>query len=414
MGDFVCRNSEFAISFGSLQGDLSTLTFYEGTITNEQDLSIFPFDTDTVVLNFWGNQCYKKNGEVNVSYKTDYRLLFDADSWMADNGPSVAPFGWELVSTFVEPVGKEEPNDIIQIKLNMKRHTSFYLFKVAIPLILITCLNFMGFNLETLEARLANNVSLFLAAQALLYVVGSELPRGAFLTAIDRIVFVTLMLLFGTSIHFVILWRLDKMAGIDLEIEDLQNVEKSSNVSLKISQAQASKDKIESNEMIVLTYVSIYFAYLIVESFQLMIRRMWSCSHFKKNIGQKREFADGVWRVENFWLNGVSEFNAAVEADPSFGIPHWLIVDPFTIALVRKGDPRTLLLPALEVNVPTKLILPTGKAVVMSSKPASEYLGKEVKWMTIGSPARALEVVLGTDNCIKVYTHRIRIPLSIC
>ena len=92
-----------------------------------------------------------------------------------------------------------------------------------------------------------------------------------------------------------------------------------------------------------------------------------------------------------------------MESDASFGIPHWLIVDPFTIALVRKGDPRTLLLPALEVNVPTKLILPTGKAVVMSSKPAFEHLGKEVKWMTIGSPARALEVVLGTDNCIKVH-----------
>ena len=83
-------------------------------------------------------------------------------------------------------------------------------------------------------------------------------------------------------------------------------------------------------------------------------------------------------------------------------LPHPSLAD-HDIALVKKDDPKALLFPTLEVNVPTKLIRPTRKAVVMSSKPAFEYCGKDVKWMTIGSPARALEVILETDHCIKVH-----------
>ena len=187
------------------------------------------------------------------------------------------------------------------------------------------------------------------------------------------------------------------------QIDDLKNIENSSNTNLQISRVQAKIDKVDSERFIVLTYLSIYFAYLIIESLQLMIRRLRSCSRFKKNISHKKEFMDGIWKMENVWLNGVSEFNVAVKADTSYNIPAWLIMDPYDIALVKQGDPRALLLPTLEVNVPTKLILPSGKAVVMSSKPAFKYCGKDVKWMTIGSPTRALEVILGTDKCIKVY-----------
>ena len=65
----------------------------------------------------------------------------------------------------------------------------------------------MGFSLDddNLGERLANNISLFLSALALLYVVGQDLPKTTFLTAIDRIVIVTLSLIFATSVHFVYL-----------------------------------------------------------------------------------------------------------------------------------------------------------------------------------------------------------------
>ena len=84
-------------------------------------------------------------------------------------------------------------------------------------------------------------------------------------------------------------------------------------------------------------------------------------------------------------------------------------MDPYDIVLVKKGDTRALLLPPLEVNVPTKLILQSGKAVVASSKPAFSDGYANVKWMTIGPPSRALEVILATDKCIKVSLTALKI-----
>ena len=171
------------------------MTPYEGTIKNEMDLHSFPLDTDTIKITFRASQCYKRNGEMNVSWKTDYRLIFVG--WKTtDNrrveSPDQAPFGWTLVSSSVENIDPNCCMDIIQFKLDLKRQVGFYIFKVVIPLVLITCLNFMGFFLDTLGERLSNNVSLFISAMALLYVVGQDLPHTTFLTAIDIIVLVTL------------------------------------------------------------------------------------------------------------------------------------------------------------------------------------------------------------------------------
>ena len=204
LGDFNRRMCEFTLGIGTLVGNMYSLTWFKGNIKNPMDLHTFPLDTDTINITFFASECFKRNGDVNVNYKTDYRLLFDG--WMF-GAPSTAPYGWKLVSTAVSYVKHEHCQDVLQIRLNVARQINFYFFKVVIPLVLITCLNFMGFSLETLGERLSNNVSLFLSALALLYVVGQDLPHTTFLTAIDRIVLVTLSLIFVTSIHFVYLWR---------------------------------------------------------------------------------------------------------------------------------------------------------------------------------------------------------------
>merc|ERR1711963_397857 len=153
------------------------------------------------------------------------------------------------------------------------------------------------------------------------------------------------MLIFVTSIHFVVLWRFETMDEFAEEIEDLKNAENLRNATLKISRVQAKMDKVDSEHLIVLTYLSIYFFYLIMETLHLMIRRFRTCSTFKENLNSKKGLMDDIWRTENVWLNGVEEFNASVKADPSHNIPPWIIFDPFDIALVKQGDPRALLFP---------------------------------------------------------------------
>jgi hypothetical protein len=59
-------------------GHVHKLVRYGGMITNPMDLRNFPFDHDDIEVTFTGNACGSqgKDGTTNVSYKTDYRLLF--------------------------------------------------------------------------------------------------------------------------------------------------------------------------------------------------------------------------------------------------------------------------------------------------------------------------------------------------
>ena len=83
------------------------------------------------------------------------------------------------------------------------------------------------------------------------------------------------------------------MDGLAEKMEDLKNTENLSNTDLQISRLQAKMDKVDSEQLIVLTYLGIYFLYLIIEALHLMIRRSLSCSAFKKNLSPKKELMDG-------------------------------------------------------------------------------------------------------------------------
>ena len=399
LGEFARRTCELTIQVGSLQGEMYSLTWYEGTVKNVMDLHLFPLDTDSIALTFLASECFKRNGEVNVNYKTDYRLLFDG--WMfpqsEDDSPHSAPYGWKLESTTVCYVGPEHCQDIIQIRLNLKRQVAFYFFKVVLPLMLITCLNFMGFSLETLGERLANNVSLFLSALALLYVVGQDLPHTTFLTAIDRIVLVTLLLIFTTSIHFVAMWRQTRQESYSEELDIAKGITKTKDeTEVKVVGIEKKLLRLEAELHVVLAYFFGFIGYLATETIQLMIRRYKTCKEFQKNIGKNKVFLDGV-----------DAFNKLVKEDTSFQIPAWIMVDPYKIVLVKPNDSGTLLLPQLQTkSVPSKLLLSSGKALVMSLKPAFKFGGKDVKWMTIGSQARAIEVLLDVDSHIKVFKKK--------
>ena len=392
LGDFKRSTCEFTLAIGTLVGDMYSLTWYEGSIKNPMDLHSFPLDTDTVELTFFASECFKRNGDTNVNYKTDYRLLFEG--WMFDAFPSAAPYGWKLVSTHVRYVWDEHCQDVLQIRFNLVRQVNFYFFKVVIPLFLITCLNFMGFSLETLGERLSNNVSLFLSALALLYVVGQDLPHTTFLTAIDRIVLVTLILIFTTSIHFVYLWRVDRVNKLTNQLYKMKNISEESGSEDEDSTAiQEQIDAIKDEWMVVLSYFFVYITYIIIEFIQLMIRRFRKCQEYKKNIDSEKVFDDGV-----------GEQNAKIIEDTAYKIPAHIIIDPFKIVLVKKNHPGALIF----LNIPSKaekpveLLLSSGKALVMSSKPEFKYDERDVKWMTIGSPLRAIQVIFDPESFVRV------------
>ena len=69
------------------------------------DLHLFPLDTDTIDLTFFASNSFTRSGEINVNFKSDYRMLFEG--WQAAP-PNTAPYGWKLVSTKARPHKKPE------------------------------------------------------------------------------------------------------------------------------------------------------------------------------------------------------------------------------------------------------------------------------------------------------------------
>ena len=404
LGDFNRRTCEFTLTIGTLDGHLYSLTWYEGTIKNPMDLRLFPLDTDTLHITFFASECYRQNGEINVNYKTDYRLLFEGWSF---SPPRATPYGWDLVSSKVLYVFHEHCQDVLQIQLNFKRCFNFYFFKVVFPLLLITCLNFMGFSLEdgNLGERLANNISLFLSALALLYVVGQDLPKTTFLTAIDRIVVVTLSLIFVTSVHFVILSHEEQSSNKMLANQSMTSVVTSaqnitngtSSLSPNVTQTKMQENeylKHKHDYKIVLPYFFGYLAYVLLEFLVLVLKRAKHCRAFKMGLDE-----DGVF------LDGIEDHNARIKEDVTYKLPAYLMIDPYKLVLMKKSDSRALVLPQLltKIDVPVQLFLPTsGKAVVMSARPAYQHAGKDVQWVTLGSSVRALEVVYDINLNIRV------------
>ena len=84
---------------------------------------------------------------------------------------------------------------------------------MILPLAFITILNGFVFAIEVdeLGTRLQHSVALFLTALALLFVVGSELPKTKYRTAIDKHIFFTNLLLMMSCVEAaVVAWLEDR------------------------------------------------------------------------------------------------------------------------------------------------------------------------------------------------------------
>ena len=398
LGDFNRSTCEFDLKRGTIDGHLYTLTWYTGTIKNRMDFRLFPLDVDTLHITFFASECYRLNGEINVNYKTDYRLFFKKLSF---SEPITIPYGWKLVSSKVLYESPKHIQDVLQIQLNFKRSYNYYLFKIVFPLFLITCLNLTGFSLEhdNLGERLANNIALFLSVFTLLFVVGQDLPKTTSLTAIDRIVVVTLSLIFATSVHFVFLANENsaskKVFPADTSTRTITNYTSVFYLNVTNTKSQENEYlKHEHDYKLVLPYFFGYLAYLILEFLILIQIRIKRCREFKKNLNEY-----GVC------LDGIDDHNDRIKEDPTYKLPADMLKDPYKLVLMRKNDARALVLPQLltSINVPVRLILPKlGLAVVMSSRPKYKNVGEDVQWVTLGPSGQSLEVIYDSNMNIRV------------
>ena len=213
---------------GAKPGDMYALTLYDGPIDNKMDLHLFPFDTDTIALTFRGCQCMMRDGEIGVQYKSDYRLFIGVEhcKYGVWGSAEVDIPDWQYVGTKVEYKDLDEPQDLFEIGISLTRNTQFYVYKVIVPLLLITLLNFLVFfvPIDSLADRLAHNTTLFLSAFALLYVIGADLPKTNYQTPIDRVILATILMLALTGVHAVVVHQMATTEDDDTGLPDPDSV----------------------------------------------------------------------------------------------------------------------------------------------------------------------------------------------
>lgn len=85
--------------------------------------------------------------------------------------------------------GQEEIE--VKLRYHVSRRASFYFWKALLPLYLLTVLSFSSFEFDVLDLSSRNDTTstYFLAAFAMLYVVGEALPKTDFLTKVDKVRF---------------------------------------------------------------------------------------------------------------------------------------------------------------------------------------------------------------------------------
>ena len=113
----------------------------------------------------------------------------------------------------------------LHIAIHISRSAGYYFWKALLPLYLLTILSFTTFEFEVDDLSSRNDTvsTYFLAAFAMLYVVGESLPRTDFLTKIDIVIVLTTTLLVIIGITSVVLHRVAKKDDAALAMAEKWN-----------------------------------------------------------------------------------------------------------------------------------------------------------------------------------------------
>ena len=205
---------------------------FKGTVDINMDLRAFPFDMGSIELLFYSaSHWLSLNGEKHcsgsraASGKT-YRLRQVCEEnnegkWLNFLWNGTIP-EWTLhgVSTKIvekipNPQGQEHTN--VPVSFHVTRKARYYFWKALLPLYLLTLLSMSTFHFDCddFEGRNSTVSTYFLAAFAMLYVVGSSLPKVNFLTTIDAVIVLTTLTITFTGIISLVLVKVEADLGKD-------------------------------------------------------------------------------------------------------------------------------------------------------------------------------------------------------
>ena len=189
---------EDELDVGPRAGDVVYRRRLIGEFTSPLDLRRFPLDAQTLGISF-----------VSLGYSPGEVSLLPDEEWTGSRA-DISPAGWEIElgrpRVASEPVATQGRSvERLDFPLGARRVAGFYYFKVFLPLSLIVLMAWCVFWIDPREPgpQIGVATSSVFTLIAFQLVLGSALPKVAYLTNADR------FLLGATILVFVALGRVD-------------------------------------------------------------------------------------------------------------------------------------------------------------------------------------------------------------
>ena len=166
---------------------------FEGTktIRSNFNLKSFPFDRQELKLYLYQSRYELENSDTAPTDWTQREI----DRYLKQEEPIQ---GWTIVDYSMSYKPHFDPNykswsDGVEYKFTVERNSSYYIYKVIFPiiLILIICWSAVWIDPREIESRLTITIVCLLSLIAYNFVIDSELPKLEYLTIMDYIILIS-------------------------------------------------------------------------------------------------------------------------------------------------------------------------------------------------------------------------------
>jgi hypothetical protein len=187
-------------------GSVKMVEFVAVTVSSDFNLRMFPFDTQTALV-IWEPLSMEVQP---VELVNDARSEgFSKDSYVTLSEWDIEDFHSSVTQRKAEKDGFSLPRHTFS--LHIKRNYAFYLFKVALPLLLITVISWTAFWLNPTTSfvpQLNLGITSILAAITFNITVTSSLPRVPYITLMDGFIAICYTFFFVAILGTVTLYYL--------------------------------------------------------------------------------------------------------------------------------------------------------------------------------------------------------------
>jgi len=198
----------------SLVIDQDGVVVYEehfvATLAANLDLHDLPFDKQSLKMIFTSFLYPAEEMVFSPESIIEFRPGFALNEWVVAGEPQVKISEQGVFGISLEGQSPGAPFSHGEFIINLEREPGFYIWKLLIPILIITSISWVGFWRKPTEGgRLAMTFSCMLTVIAYNFVIGNSLPRIPYLTRLDRVfiltyAFIALAIFQGTIVSYLV------------------------------------------------------------------------------------------------------------------------------------------------------------------------------------------------------------------